>query len=93
MQDVFKIRRGAKAKITNAYVKFGAGTTPIDLIDLKDGKGDADEMTSIEFSRNTANGLDAAAIKNTTQGGATIIENSAQMGSNTNAFSWTGFTF
>lgn len=93
MQDVFKIRRGAKAKITNAYVKFGAGTTPIDLVDLKDGKGDAHEMTSIEFSRNAANGLDAAAIKNTTQGGATIVENSTQLGSNTNVFVWTGYAF
>src|SRR5690606_24886791 len=45
MQDVFKIRRGAKAVITNAYVKFGAGTTVVDLVDLKDSKGDANDGT------------------------------------------------
>lgn len=93
MQDVIKIRRGAKANITNAYVKFGAGTTPLDLIDLKDGKGDAHEATAIAFSRNTANGLSDAAIKNTTIGGASLVESSSNTGSNTSVFSWTGYTF
>ena len=93
MQDVFKIRRGAKATITNAFVKFGAGTTAIDLVDLKDAKGDAHESTSIKFTRDLSNGLGAAAIKNTTLGGATIIENESQTGSSTSVFNWTGYGF
>ncbi len=93
MQDVFKIRRGAKATITNAYVKFGPGTTAIDLIDLKDGKGDANEMTTIEFTRDLANGLGAAEIKNTTLGTAQLLESTTQIGSSTTVFSWTGYTF
>ncbi len=93
MQDVFKIRRGAKATITNAFVKFGAGTSAIDLIDLRDSKGDATEDTSITLTRDNANGLDAAAIKNTTIGGATITENATQTGASTAAFAWTNYGF
>ena len=37
MQDVIKIRRGAKATINNALVK-GIGTA-IDVVDFTDGKG------------------------------------------------------
>lgn len=93
MQDVFKIRRGAKATITNAFVKFGVGTTAIDMIDLKDAKGDANDGTSIKFTRDVSNGLGDAAIKNTTLGGATIMENDTQTGSNVSVFGWTGYTF
>lgn len=93
MQDVFKIRRGAKATITNAFVKFGPGTTAIDLVDLKDSKGDAHEATSITFTRDSANGLGAAAIKNTTIGGANIVENTVQSGANSAAFAWTNYGF
>lgn len=93
MQDVFKIRRGAKATITNAFVKFGPGTSAVDLIDLKDSKGDATEDTSITLTRDNANGLDAAVIKNTTIGGATITENASQTGASTAAFAWTNYGF
>lgn len=93
MQDVFKVRRGAKATITNAYAKFGSGTTVIDMIDLKDAKGDANEGTSITFTRDAANGLDAGAIKNTTVGGASITENATQAGASTTPFSWTNYAF
>lgn len=93
MQDVFKIRRGAKATITNAYVKFGAGTTTGDLVDLKDTKGDATETTSIIFTRDTANGLGLAPIKNTTIGGATLTENTTQTGASATAFAWTNYSF
>lgn len=93
MQDVFKIRRHAKAIITNAYVKFGAGTVIGDLIDLKDSKGDATEDTSITFTRDAANGLDGAALKNTTAGGATLTENGSQTGASASAFAWTNYAF
>lgn len=93
MQDVFKIRRGAKGTITNAYVKFGSGVTAGDLVDLKDGKGDANEATSITVTRDAANGLGAAAIKNTTIGGATVNENATQTGATTSSFAWTNYAF
>ena len=93
MQDVFKIRRGAKATITNAYVKFGLGTTAIDLVDLRDTKGDANENTTLTFTRELANGLGDAAIKNTTTGGATITENATQTGASATVFAWTNYSF
>jgi len=93
MQDVFKVRRGAKATITNAYVKFGVGSIAIDLVDLKDTKGDATETTAITLTRDSANGLGTAAIKNTTGGGATITENATQTGATTSAFAWTNYSF
>lgn len=93
MQDVFKIRRGAKATITNAFAKFGAGTTVVDMVDLKDSKGDANEATSIIFTRDAANGLGAGAIKNTTIGGATVTENASQAGASATPFAWTNYTF
>ncbi|MGV3461329.1 MAG: hypothetical protein ACO1N9_12840 [Flavobacterium sp.] len=94
MQDVFKIRRGAKATITNAYAKFGAGvfTTGQDFIDLTDTKGTADATTSITYTRDAANGLGAMAIKNTVS--ATVTESATPLtGANTAAFAWTGYTF
>jgi len=93
MQDVFKIRRGATATISNAYVKFGTGVIAGDLIDLKDTKGDANEATAITFTRLGANGLDLAAIKNTTIGGAVLTENTTQVGATTSAFAWTNYSF
>jgi len=91
MVDIFKIRRGATATITNAYARVGAGASFGDMIDLKDTKGPATESTSITFTRDAANGLDAAAIKNTDMGGATITENATQTGANTSVFAWTGY--
>ncbi len=93
MQDVFKVRRGATATINNAYVKFGAGTVVADFIDLKDSKGDATDATAITFTRDAANGLDAAAVKNTTSGGATLTENGTQTGVSTSVFGWTNYGF
>ena len=94
MVDVFKIRRGATATITNAYVKAGTGASFGDMVDLLDGKGNATEQTTITFTRDAANGLDAAPIKNLPVSPfATITENATQTGASTAAFSWTGFTF
>ena len=52
MQDVIKIRRGAKAAIVNALVKGTGGS--IDLIDMSDSKGagNADSSVSITNSLN-----------------------------------------
>ena len=48
MQDVIKIRRGAKATITNALVKGSGGT--IDLIDMNDNKGTGNAASSISIT-------------------------------------------
>ena len=50
MQDVIKIRRGAKAAIVNALVKGTGGS--IDLIDMSDSKGagNADSSVSIKLT-------------------------------------------
>lgn len=96
MVDFFKIRRGAKATITNAYVKAGVGASFGDMIDYTDGKGTANVGTSITFTRDASNGLDAAGNKNDTDTIpviAEIIENATQTGANTSVFSWTGYSF
>lgn len=93
MVDVFKVRRGATANITNAYVKFGAGVGATDLVDLRDSAGDANDATSISFTRDAANGLGDAPVKNTTTSGATITENGSQTGANTSVFAWTNYSF
>ncbi|RZJ72679.1 MAG: hypothetical protein EOO45_10590 [Flavobacterium sp.] len=95
MVDVIKIRRGATATITNAYVEFGSGVsvTGVDMIDLKDAAGDANDATKITFTRNAANSLGTTAIKNTTTGGATTTENTSQTGATTAPFAWTSYAF
>lgn len=93
MQDVFKIRRGAKATITNAFVKFGAGVTAGDFIDLGDSKGNAAAGTTITYTRDAANGLGAAPNKNPGND-STLTESATPLtGASTTAFAWTGYTF
>ncbi len=94
MSDAIKVRRGATATITNAYIALGAGATYSDFIDLKDSKGDANDATAITAIGNPANGLDNTDIKNTTSGGATITATSGTSGgADTTVFDWTGYTF
>lgn len=91
MQDVLKIRRGARATITNALVK-GSGTV-IDLIDFADGKGSGDLTSSVEMT----NALDASQILgkevNSIEGfGGAQIE-SGNTGCPTSIFAWTNYNF
>lgn len=97
MQDVIKMRRGAKATIINALVK-GTGTA-IDLIDFSDSKGAGDVGTSISLTNSLTNtflgkeinpGKDAA--------GATLSYPNAKIeagntGCPTSIFAWTGYNF
>lgn len=85
-KEVFKIRRGAKATITNAFVKFGPGTTPYVLIDT-DG---ANPETSISYNFDPANGLDKAKIVNPVNA---LLTKDASKGADVNAFAWTKFQF
>ena len=94
MADAIKVRRGATATITNAYVALGSGATYSDFIDLKDGKTDANDNTNITAVGNAANGLDVTDNKNTTTGGATIATSEGTTGGADNSvFAWTGYNF
>lgn len=91
MVDVFKVRRGATATVTNAYVKFGNGVVVSDMVDLTDSAGDANDATSITFTRDAS--VSEGVIKNTATGGATITENGNNTGADTSVWSWTGYSF
>lgn len=91
MQDVIKIRRGAKVNITNALVK-GTGTV-IDLIDFTDGKGTGDAGSVITLTNaltatqvlgeqvNPQTGFDSAKIE------------SGNTGCPASVFAWTKYSF
>jgi len=100
MSEVFKIRRLATAKITNAYVKFGPGTTAHTLIDLGSFKSGTTEInvsesantnTSIAYTIDPANGLDKAKIVNPLN--IVLTPGSGNKGADVSAFSWTGYKF
>ncbi len=94
MSDGIKVRRGATATITNAYLSLGAGASYSDLVDLTDGKGDGTDAISITGNANTANGLDITDIKNTTSGGATVSITAATTGgADSSVFAWSGYSF
>lgn len=94
LSDGIKIRRGATANITNAYLSLGSGAIFSDVVDLKDSKGDANDSTTITAVANSENGLDVTDVKNTTTGGATInVTEGTTGGADTSVFSWTGYNF
>jgi hypothetical protein len=94
MSDGIKIRRGATATITNAFISLGAGASYSDVVDLQDGKGDANDATSIIGTASSANGLDITDTKNTVSSGATItLTTGASSGADTSVFAWTGYSF
>ena len=86
MQDVLKIRRGAKATITNALVK-GTGTAQ-DVIDL-DG---ANAGTSISLTNQLTSVTSADQIKPTT-GFPNVKIEAGNTGCPTDIFNWTGYKF
>lgn len=91
MQDVIKIRRGAKATINNALVK-GIGTA-IDIVDFTDGKG-AGHTGSIV---NITNTLDDSQILGKTinpeSGYDNINFQDGNTGCPTSIFAWTNYSF
>ena len=86
MQDVIKIRRGAKAAIVNALVKGTGGS--IDLIDMSDSKGagNADSSVSITNSLN----LTGKKLNGTLN---TFAEPAGNTGTDVSLFTWTGYNF
>lgn len=87
MQDVIKVRRGAKATITNLLVNVGTNAVVGDMIDFTDGKGAGSatiSYTLLPVSLTAKiNPVDAAGItKNTTSTGADV-----------SSFAWTKYSF
>ena len=92
LTDAIKVRRGATATITNAYVAIGTSSTFADFIDLEDSKGNATATTNITAVGNSANGLDINDNKNTP--GATLtVSNGTTVTVSSSIFSWTGYSF
>ena len=90
MVDVFKIRRGATATITNAYAQFGDGVIVSDLIDLNDSKGTSTDATTINYTVNA--NLSGANI-NLAGTSAVLTETTTNQGADTSVFTWTGYNF
>lgn len=92
MQDVLKIRRGAKANIVNALVK-GTGTVS-DIIDMTDGKGAGHANTKISITNSLANPILGQAIRVPDGFDVTNLKIEAgNTGCPTNIFEWTGYKF
>ncbi len=92
MSDAIKIRRGATANITNAYVELESGASYADFIDLEDSKGTANANTNITAIGNATNGLDITDNKNSI--GATLtLSNGTSGGADATVFAWTGYSF
>lgn len=91
MQDVIKIRRGAKATITNALVK-GTGTA-IDLIDFSDGKGTGNPGSVISLTTSlTAAQVLGKQVNPETGFNEAKIE-TGNTGCSTAIFAWTKYNF
>jgi hypothetical protein len=92
LTDAMKIRRGATARITGAYVEVGTASTFSDFIDLNDSRGAATSATNITAVGNSANGLNINDNVNTPN--ATLTVSNGTSGSvATSLFTWTGYTF
>lgn len=92
LTDAIKIRRGATATITGAYIEVGASSSFADFIDLNDSKGAATAATNITAIGNAANGLNINDNVNTPN--ATLTVSNGTAGSvSTSLFSWTGYSF
>ncbi|GAA4517655.1 hypothetical protein GCM10023173_18420 [Sphingobacterium thermophilum] len=92
MQDIVKIRRKAKANITNLLIQIGDNSLFGDIIDLddsnQDNKGDA--SSTITYTFRPESRFDAALVKSA---GATVTKNDSQTGADVSVFSWTGYSF
>ena len=87
MQDAIKVRRLAKATISNALV-IGSGEIE-DLVDLTDGKDDADAGTVVNVTKSATNvGRDT---NPSNPAGATVNIADGNAGCPTSIFGWTGY--
>ncbi len=91
MQDVIKIRRGAKANIVNALVK-GVGSAQ-DLVDCTDSKGDAAAGTVISLTNSLTNSILGIVSKPGANSASITINTSGNTGCDSSIFAWTGYSF
>ena len=87
MNDAIKVRRGAKATIKNALVK-GTGEVE-ELVDLTDGKGDAQAESTISVTNELGEALTGDEVHGT--GAVTVAEGNT--GASVDLFGWTGYQF
>lgn len=90
MHDAIKVRRGAKCEITNAVVK-GSGLV-MDIIDLTDGKGNANEDSKIDVTNSLTTPIAGKEIKlpeNTEY--PNVTTGKTNTGANSSVFGWTGY--
>lgn len=87
MHDVFKIRRGATATISNALVK-GQGQVK-DIIDLTDDKGAGAPTTKITYTTALTTPIKGKEVNGT----ANCSKVEGLKGANTAVFGWTGYRF
>lgn len=99
MQDVIKVRRGAKATVINALVK-GTGAAG-DLIDMGDKKGFGDTTSAISLTNALTNAIAGKEVNNSatindvkeTREFPNVKVEAGNTGCPTNIFSWTGYNF
>lgn len=89
MHDVVKVRRGAKATVTNALVK-GQGACK-DIIDLKDDKGNADTATSISLTNSNTGARINDGKDINGEGYASVKIEDGNTGCSSSIFGWTGY--
>ena len=89
MQDAIKVRRGATAHITNALV-MGSGEIE-NVIDLTDGKSDANLATAISVTNACGNVSKGEVNSNEQYNGVEIV--AGNTGASTDVFAWTGYNF
>lgn len=89
MHDVVKVRRGAKATVTNALV-IGQGACK-DIIDLKDDKGNADTATSISLTNSNTGARINDGKDINGEGYASVKIEDGNTGCSSSIFGWTGY--
>ena len=88
MTDAIKVRRGATATISNALIMGG---TTSDILDLTDGKGDANTATSISATVDGMTFTGSEIHSNETYANVAIV--AGNTGATVSAFNWTSYNF
>lgn len=89
MDDILKIRRGAKANIQNALVK-GTGAVK-DLVDCKDSRSNAAAGTVVSLTNSLTNPISGSEIK--AEEGVNVEIKAGNTGCSKDIFGWTKYNF
>jgi len=91
MNAAVKIRRKAKATITNLLIQGNNADQFTAFFDLTDSKDNGNKESNVTYSIIPTAIFDSAKIKN--PDGATLTKNDTQTGASTTPFAWTKYTF